>query len=157
MNPSKQEVHLDSIDQLIEGSASIVDIKLPKGPQTTHGRPSGASKKKTLKTDPCEPSQFERIQQKCVASEKMNQDSKKKKIQPTQKVLPVQSTRKIPELCEVPQYLRHLPSLIHKHIEKILDVEANGHCGFRVIAWALGCGQDSFLEIQREIYNDLEE
>ena len=90
MNPSKQEVHLDSIAQPIEGSASIVDIKVPKGPQTTCGWPSCVSKKKTLKTDPCEPSQFERIQQKRVASEKMNQKSKKKKVQPTQKVLPVQ-------------------------------------------------------------------
>ena len=38
-----------------------------------------------------------------------------------------------------------------------MDIEPNGHCGFWVIAWALGRGQDSFLEIQREIYNNLEE
>ena len=33
MNPSNRLIHLDSIDQLIEGSAALVDIKLPKGAQ----------------------------------------------------------------------------------------------------------------------------
>ena len=157
MNPSEQEVHLDSIDRLLEGSASLVDIKLPKGAQTTRGRPSAASKKKNLKTEPREPSQFEKIHHKRIASEMVDQDAKKKKIQPRQKILPVRSTRKIPALPEAPQYLRHFPPMIHQYIEKILDVEADGHCGFRVIAWELGRGQDSFMDVRKEIYNDLKE
>ena len=69
MNPSDRQIHLDSIDRLIEGSAALVDIKLPKGAQTTRGRPSAASKKKNLRTEPREPSQFERIQPKRIARE----------------------------------------------------------------------------------------
>ena len=146
MNPSDRQIHLDSNDQLIEGSAARVDIKLPKGAQTTRGRPSAASKKKNLRTEPREPSQFERIQPKRIASEKKDQDSKKMKVEPTQK-LPVRSTGKIPSLLEAPQYLRHFPPMIHQYIEKILDVEADGHCGFRVIVWALGHGQDAFMDV----------
>jgi len=127
---------------------------LPKGAQTTRGRPSAASKKKNLRTEPREPSQFERIQPKRIASEKKDQDSKKIKVEPTRK-LPVRSTQKIPSLLEAPQYLRHFPPMIHQYIEKILDVEADGHCGFRVIAWALGRGQDAFMDVRKEIYRDL--
>jgi len=45
--------------------------------------------------------------------------------------------------------------MIHQYIEKILDVEANGRCGFRVIAWDLGHEQDAFMDIWKEIYRDL--
>ncbi|KNZ63372.1 hypothetical protein VP01_1153g4 [Puccinia sorghi] len=71
------------------------DIKLPKGAQTTHGRQLAASKKRiNIKTEPREPSKFEKILPAGVASEKNDQNSKK--------------------------------------------IKANGNCGFRVIAWALG-------------------
>ena len=72
------------------------------------------------------------------------------KVEPTQK-LPVRSTRKIPSLLEAPQYLRHFPPMIHQYIEKILDVEADGQCGFQVISWAFGHGQDAFMDVQEEI------
>ncbi|KNZ51666.1 hypothetical protein VP01_386g10 [Puccinia sorghi] len=48
-----------------EFSASLVDIKLPKGAQTTRGCPSASPTKKNLKTKPFKPSQFEHIQPKC--------------------------------------------------------------------------------------------
>ncbi|KNZ48240.1 uncharacterized protein VP01_5802g1 [Puccinia sorghi] len=55
-----------------------------------------------------------------------------------------------------PQYLRQFPPTIHQYIDKILEVEANGHCGFQVIAWALGCGKDAFMDFQKEIHGILE-
>ncbi|KNZ50742.1 hypothetical protein VP01_4261g1 [Puccinia sorghi] len=80
MNPSKPEFHLDLIDQLLEGSASLFDIKLPKGAQTSWGQPSAASKKNiNLKTEPHKPSQFEKILPKFVSSEKNDLNSKKMK------------------------------------------------------------------------------
>ena len=75
---------------------------------------------KSLKTEPHKPSQFERIQMKCIDSEKKDQDSKKMKVEPTQKLNPVQSTQIIPSLLEAPQYLSHLPPMIHQYIEKNL-------------------------------------
>ena len=27
--------------------------------------------------------------------------------------------------------------------------------GFKVITWALGCGQDAFMDVRKEIYRDL--
>ncbi|KNZ51723.1 hypothetical protein VP01_3846g1 [Puccinia sorghi] len=36
--------------------------------------------------------------------------------------------------------------MIHQYIDTIMDVEANGHFGFQVIAWALGHGQDAFMD-----------
>ncbi|KNZ47852.1 hypothetical protein VP01_6095g1, partial [Puccinia sorghi] len=91
MNPCKQEVHLDLIYQLLEDSKSLVDLKLPKVTQNTCGLPSAASKKKiNLKAEHCKHTQFEKMLRKCVASEKNDQKSKEMKVQPTQKVNPVQ-------------------------------------------------------------------
>ncbi|KNZ43790.1 hypothetical protein VP01_9867g1, partial [Puccinia sorghi] len=41
------------------------------------------------------------------------------------------------------------------YISKILDIEDDVHCGFQVIVWALGHGQDSFMYFQKEIHNNL--
>ncbi|KNZ47511.1 hypothetical protein VP01_6348g2, partial [Puccinia sorghi] len=80
MNPSEQEVHLDLMDQLLEGSVSLFDIKLPKGAQTTCVGPSAASKKKIkIRAEHCKPSQSEKNLPKRVASEKNDQKSKKMK------------------------------------------------------------------------------
>ncbi|KNZ46995.1 hypothetical protein VP01_6767g1 [Puccinia sorghi] len=118
MNPSKQEVHLDLIAQLLEGSKSLVDIKLPKGAKTTCIRPSAASKKRIkTKLEPRKPSQLEKILPKHVASEK-NDPTKKMMVQTTQNFYPVQSTRKIPALLESPQYLTHFPPMIHQNPQK---------------------------------------
>ncbi|KNZ48570.1 hypothetical protein VP01_5561g1, partial [Puccinia sorghi] len=45
--------------------------------------------------------------------------------------------KKTPALEEAPQYLKHFPPMIQPYIEQILDVEAEEHCGFQLIAWAL--------------------
>jgi len=61
MTPLDREKHLDAIERLLEGSASLVDIQLPKGAQTTRGRPAA---KKLQKTEPRDPSGFEYVQPK---------------------------------------------------------------------------------------------
>ena len=42
------------------------------------------------------------------------------------------------------------------YIEKIFDVEAYGKCGFRAIAHAMECGQDAYMEIRKELYNNIQ-
>ena len=61
MTPLDREKHLDAIERLLEGSASLVDIELPKGAQNTRGQPAA---KKLQKTEPCNPYGFEYVQPK---------------------------------------------------------------------------------------------
>ena len=111
MNPSDRQKHPDSINWLLEGSADLVDIQLPKGAQTTHGQPSGAPKK-LQKIKPCEPSQFKYFQPPKKAKV---QEEKKTWIQPSQsssrKQIPVRSTQKILPPPESPQFLKDIPSM----------------------------------------------
>ncbi|KNZ53834.1 hypothetical protein VP01_3122g1 [Puccinia sorghi] len=72
-----------------------------------HLKGSASKRKIKLKTKSCEPSQFERILPKHVTSEDNHQNSKKMKVQPTNKVNQVQSNQRIPALLEAPQYLRN--------------------------------------------------
>jgi hypothetical protein len=59
MNPSQRNFMLDSINQLLEGSATV-DILLPSGPQKTRGRPKSQGKLKfhgkKMKSDRWQPS-----------------------------------------------------------------------------------------------------
>ncbi|KNZ63273.1 uncharacterized protein VP01_1165g3 [Puccinia sorghi] len=47
----------------------------------------------------------------------------------------------------------HLPFLKPPNTSD--DIEANGHCGFQIIVWALEHGQDAFMEVQKEIHVNL--
>jgi len=142
MNPSDQQKHLDSINWLLEGAADLVDIQLPKGAQTSRGQPSGAPKK-LQKTKPCDPSQFEYFQPPKKAKV---QEEKKTRIQPSQsssrKQIPVRSTQRILLPPEAPQFLKDIPSMAQDYVEKIFDVKADGHCGFKMLACSLGRGQE---------------
>ena len=48
MNPSQQSFQLKSINKLLEGSATVVDIQLPTGSQKIRGRPKSSQGKKLL-------------------------------------------------------------------------------------------------------------
>jgi hypothetical protein len=53
MNPAQRNTHLDVMTQFLEGSATTVDIKLPKKAPQGRGRPKGATKNpKTTTTKP---------------------------------------------------------------------------------------------------------
>lgn len=45
MNPIPREIQLDTITRVIEGSGTIVDIKLPTQAQQKQGMPKGAANK----------------------------------------------------------------------------------------------------------------
>ncbi|KNZ43711.1 hypothetical protein VP01_994g5 [Puccinia sorghi] len=82
-------------------------------------------------------------------------------------------TSSYPKACKPPMVDRKLPrrrskskvnlanlhknegSARPKYIDKILDVEADGLCEIQVIVWALGRGQDSFMDVRKEIHNNL--
>jgi len=106
MNPSQRSFHLKSINKLLEGSATVVDIQLPTGAQKTRGRPKSSQGKKIvvgkkLKTECRDPLEFEILAKKRRAEEKEAEEIQKQtRIQPPRKAAP-QFENKNPE--EVPQ------------------------------------------------------
>ena len=56
---------------------------------------------------------------------------------------------------EAPHFMKDIPSMAQDYIDKIWDVQANGHCGFRTVAFALEHGQDAFMEVQKELYENV--
>lgn len=79
MNPAQRSVQLDAISCLLEGSATTIDVKLPKEAQTTRGRPKGAVNKP--KTTRREPSSFEHIEKKRKIEDKQTAKIKKQKLE----------------------------------------------------------------------------
>ncbi|XP_057806170.1 PKS-NRPS hybrid synthetase cheA-like [Salvia miltiorrhiza] len=53
------------------------------------------------------------------------------------------------------RYLNSFPFYIQPHIRGILDVEADGHCGFRAIAGQLGFGEDCWLKVREDLVEEL--
>jgi len=95
---------LQSINKLLEGSATVVDINLPTGAQKTRGRPQGkkVTVGKKLKTDPRDPSEFKIVAKKRQAEEKAEEIQKKTRIQPSRKAAPQLEDKK-PEPEELPR------------------------------------------------------
>jgi hypothetical protein len=56
---------------------------------------------------------------------------------------------------ENPDYQKYLPKSIQPHVEKIFDVSADGHCGFRAAAFCLGRGQGDYMAIRKELYAEI--
>ncbi|EHS64867.1 uncharacterized protein PGTG_22516 [Puccinia graminis f. sp. tritici CRL 75-36-700-3] len=78
MNPAQQAIQLAAINQIIEGSGTVVDIMMPTEPQKTQGQPKGApNKPRTTKRDP---SAFEHVEKKRKAEEKQATVAKKQKF-----------------------------------------------------------------------------
>lgn len=52
-------------------------------------------------------------------------------------------------------FLGSFPSYIQQHILDIFDVKSDGHCGFRAIAGLLGFGEDCWLNVRKELIEEL--
>ncbi|KNZ60499.1 hypothetical protein VP01_15451g1, partial [Puccinia sorghi] len=90
---------------------------------------------------------------------------KKKKKQeeeaPKKKFFPIQAVR-IPHQKPPPhdpKYLLLLPEILQPYISKVLDVESDGHCSFRVVSYCLDldnmnilpCGTNSINTPRKEV------
>ena len=77
MTPAQLEIQLAAINRIIEGTGTVIDIKLPTEPQKTRGRPRGATNKpKTTRRDM---SAFEHVEKKCKNEDKEVWKAKKVK------------------------------------------------------------------------------
>ncbi|KNZ43986.1 hypothetical protein VP01_963g1 [Puccinia sorghi] len=83
MTSFDREKHLESIKQLLEDLASLIDIQLPKGSQATKGQPTAAAKK-LKNTEPRSPSGFEFQPKKCKLQVKEEIKSQLKEEEKTQ-------------------------------------------------------------------------
>ena len=152
----------------------MIDLKLPKGPIKGRGRPKGAQNKPKSTTR--DPSSFEILDKKRKKEDKEEDQKKKKKAKleeeeqkkkktkveeeaPKKKFRPIRAVR-IPNEKPPPHdpdYLHHLPEILQPYVSKVLDVESDGHCGFRVVSYCLGRGQHDHLAVRNEIYEDTKE
>ena len=69
MNPTQRDIQLDAITRVIEGSGTVVEIKLPKKAQKTQGRPKDASNKPKSTTTRRDPPHFENVEKKRKAED----------------------------------------------------------------------------------------
>ncbi|XP_057520420.1 uncharacterized protein LOC130800776 isoform X3 [Amaranthus tricolor] len=53
------------------------------------------------------------------------------------------------------QYMNYLPAIMHPFLEGWLNVNADGNCGFRVVADAFHGGEDNWAHARRSMYNAL--
>ena len=100
MNPTQRDIQLDAITQVIEGSGTVVDIKLPTQAQQTRGRPKGATNRPKSTTTRRDPSHFEHVEKKRKAEEQKEESRKKQKKEP-EKPKRIQPIRKVPQ--DIPQ------------------------------------------------------
>jgi hypothetical protein len=52
-------------------------------------------------------------------------------------------------------YSNEFPSELKEYIHDVLDVLADGNCGFRVIPAELGLGQDNWNMIRMQLYQEM--
>ncbi|OAV95826.1 hypothetical protein PTTG_11320, partial [Puccinia triticina 1-1 BBBD Race 1] len=62
MNPAQLDLQLAAINRILEGTGTVIDIKLPTEAQKTRGRPKGAPNKP--KTTLRDPSAFKHVEKK---------------------------------------------------------------------------------------------
>ena len=53
------------------------------------------------------------------------------------------------------KYIKCFPHQIRKHIVNIVDVKADGHCGYRSIAGLLGMGEDGWGTVRQDLVHEL--
>ena len=180
--PSQRAIQLSAISRLLEGSGTVVDLKLPKESVKGRGRPKGAPNKPRTTTR--DPSAFEVLEKKRKKEDKEEEKKKKKAklekeetprkkakveevaqkekiedVAPKKKFRPIRAVR-VPTLKPPPhdpEYLPLLPEILQPYVSKVLDVESDGHCGFRVVSYCLGRGQHDHLAVRNEIYEDTQE
>ena len=49
----------------------------------------------------------------------------------------------------------NLPGWLQPYVEKVYDPEADGHCGYRSVAVALGCQEGSYMAIKEAIHKNI--
>ena len=81
----------------------------------------------------------------------------KKTEEPPKKILRPIRVVKCPPPPENPRFVSLLPEILQPFVSKALDVDSDGHCGFRVAAHCLGRGQNKFFEIRKELHDHLKE
>ncbi|XP_073219631.1 uncharacterized protein [Cicer arietinum] len=105
-------------------------------------RTNGASKKKKEFDTPRDPSYWEYVD--------ASQESAK---QPSQRSAR-QSSQSSQYSAKQPFYT-HFPTLIHPYIEEIIDVVADGNCGFRAIAALLGWTEESWPLVRTQLDKEI--
>ena len=53
------------------------------------------------------------------------------------------------------KYIKCFPHQIREHIVNIMDVKADGHCGYRSIAGLLGMGEDGWATVRHDLVREL--
>ena len=53
------------------------------------------------------------------------------------------------------EYIWDLPPVIQPWVEEIFDVDGDGHCGFRAVAFCLERGEGDYMEIRSEMIGEL--
>ena len=54
------------------------------------------------------------------------------------------------------KYIKCFPHQIRKHIVNIVDVKADGHCGYRSITRLLGMGEDGWGTVRQDLVHELQ-
>jgi histone-lysine N-methyltransferase SETD2 len=146
LNPIKENTKLEQISRVLDGSAAIVDIKKPKTNPKSRAKPKPqASSKKRKLEDPSPPSRTlsqltgSSSQSITILNPQQTSQPPKKKFRP----------------IRTANILKHLPDFIQPHVEKIENVKADGHCGFRAAAFCLGKGEGSFLNIRTQLDDEI--
>lgn len=65
--------------------------------------------------------------------------------------------------CIAPHYISYIvefvdafPQALRSYIHHVKDVAADGHCGYRAIVALLGYGEDGWVQVRRDLLNELE-
>ena len=56
----------------------------------------------------------------------------------------------------IPDVIHELPTFINAHIQGIYDVRPDGHCGYRAIAASLGRNEEDFMQIRKQLYQEIQ-
>ncbi|EFP91901.1 uncharacterized protein PGTG_17928 [Puccinia graminis f. sp. tritici CRL 75-36-700-3] len=141
-------IYLDAISRLLDGSATVVDVQLPKqtkGKETAPGSsPVQANKKKlniNSSADSSVPS----------SPNPPTEPAPLVHLEPP----PPPANPHLPIPPSDLDYVDYLPKIIQPEVRNVVDVQSDGHCGFRAVAYGLGRGQGDYMAVRYEMYNKI--
>ncbi|KAH9753465.1 protein FAR1-RELATED SEQUENCE [Citrus sinensis] len=151
-NESSIEIQLDILKKLKEianpGCTFLLD---PEVKTRTRGRPSIKVDTSTRR----DPSAFEISlsgQESCSLNVKSNSvTTAKSKAEVKRRGRPKTKSTPVKSITFIDEFLVGLQSYIH-HIK---DVVADGNCGFRAIADLIGLGEDGWVQVRKDLLNEL--
>ncbi|KAA1068024.1 hypothetical protein PGT21_025351 [Puccinia graminis f. sp. tritici] len=129
----KREIQLEKIFQILDGSATVIDIKqAPK----KHGAPklenvANQKKRKLQENNP--------ILSILKRKPKQVKTSNLTQVQPASKHFPHF------ELSEAPYLIGYLPTFMENCVKDVFSVGNNGHCGFHATSYCLGRSQNNWF------------